>query len=161
MNHLANRRILVVDDMPSIHEDFRKILAPADRTQPLDDLEFALFGSPAPVSAPVFELDSAFQGHEALAKLLAARDAGRPYALAFVDMRMPPGWDGVDTIEHLWQVDPWLKIVICTAYSDHSWDEVAQRLDRQDQLVILRKPFEPAAVTQLATDLTGGETQRV
>src|SRR5438128_5011806 len=117
MNTLQNRNILLVDDMPSMHEDFRKILAARPAAGDLDDVEAALFGQAAPLSVDGFELDSAYQGHEGVAKVEASVQAGRPYAMAFVDMRMPPGWDGVETIERLWRVDPQVQIVICTAYS--------------------------------------------
>ena len=83
-----------------------------------------------------------------------AREQGRPYAMAFVDMRMPPGWDGVETIEHLWSVDPALQVVICTAYSDHQWDQVTRRLRHSEKLLILRKPFDMIEVKQLADSLT-------
>jgi two-component system, NtrC family, sensor kinase len=160
-----NRRILLADDMPTIHADFRKILVPQvhERAE-LGAVEAALFGDEPreAVNAVTFELDSAYQGQEALAMVQAALAAGRPYALAFVDMRMPPGWDGVQTIEHLWQADPRLQVVICTAYSDTSWDEVLARLDVRDRLLILKKPFDPIEVRQLADSLTAkwGLTQQ-
>ena len=78
---------------------------------------------------------------------------GRPFSVAFVDMRMPPGWDGVETIEHIWQTDPEVQIVICTAYSDHAWEDVIRRLGNQEKLLILRKPFDNIEVQQLATAL--------
>src|SRR5205085_8835472 len=114
MTTLENRRILLVDDMPTIHEDFRKILAPQSPAKSaLDAARAALFGDePVADAAPQFELDSAYQGQEGLAKVQASLDKGLPYAMAFVDMRMPPGWDGVETIERLWQVDPRLQVVI-------------------------------------------------
>src|SRR6185369_6863778 len=117
----------------------------------------ALFGDdapPAPAGSAPFELDSAYQGQEGLAKVEAALQAGRPYAMAFVDMRMPPGWDGVETIEQLWRADPRLQVVICTAYSDSSWEEVLRRLDAGDRLLILKKPFDNIEVRQLANALT-------
>jgi two-component system NtrC family sensor kinase len=83
-----------------------------------------------------------------------AMNADRPYAVAFVDMRMPPGWDGVETVEHLWQEDPELQVVICTAFSDHAWEDVIQRLNKNDKLLILRKPFDNIEVWQLANSLT-------
>ncbi|NLT55353.1 MAG: EAL domain-containing protein [Actinomycetales bacterium] len=152
-----NRRILLVDDAPAIHEDFAKILggrSPA--TSRLDDLEAELFGSDAPRdrTATGFQLDSAFQGREALAMVRASLTADRPYALAFVDMRMPPGWDGVETIERIWECDPRIQVVICTAYSDHSWHDVLHRLDVSDRLLVLKKPFEEIEVLQLANALT-------
>jgi two-component system NtrC family sensor kinase len=155
MNTPQNRRILLVDDMPALHEDFRKILvplAPVDESLIAD--EAALFGDEPEYAATAFELDSAFQGQEALAKVQTSLEMGLPYAMAFVDMRMPPGWDGVQTIERLWQADARLQIVICTAYSDHAWDAVLARLDTRDRLLILKKPFDAIEVRQLANTLT-------
>ena len=154
MNPSENRRILLVDDTPAIHEDYRKILASDAAASDLDEAEISLFGEPAHTAAIRFELDSAYQGAEASDKVGASLLANRPYAMAFVDMRMPPGWDGVETIEHLWQEDPELQIVICTAYSDYSWREVLSRLDVRDRLLILKKPFDAIEVYQFASALT-------
>jgi signal transduction histidine kinase/DNA-binding response OmpR family regulator len=74
--------------------------------------------------------------------------------MAFVDMRMPPGWDGVETTLELWKVAPDLQIVICTAYSDYSWDDLLAKIDGSDRLVILKKPFDTIEVLQLANALT-------
>jgi signal transduction histidine kinase len=147
---MNNRRILLVDDMPSIHEDFRKILDPASDFGDLDSAAAALFDTDAKPRRENFELDSAYQGREALALVEASVAAGCPYAMAFVDMRMPPGWDGVETIEHLWRVDANLQVVICTAYTDHPWEEVLARLDVQDRLLVVKKPFDMIEVSQLA-----------
>ncbi|KQV61045.1 ATPase [Pelomonas sp. Root1217] len=151
-----NRRILLVDDMPAIHEDFRKILMPpASEHAQLSAVEAALFGDEdSGLPQIVFELDSAYQGQEGLSRLEAALNENRPYAMAFVDMRMPPGWDGVQTIEHLWRCDPRLQVVICTAYADGSWADILARLDVSDRLLILKKPFDAIEVFQLATALT-------
>ncbi|MGA0612669.1 EAL domain-containing protein [Caldimonas sp. KR1-144] len=146
-------RILLVDDLPSIHQDFRKILAPAVHDD-LAAIEASLFGEKPAAAGPVFELDSAYQGEEALGMLQSALGAGRPYELAFVDMRMPPGWDGVQTIERLWRVDPRLQVVICTAFADHAWSDVLRRLNGNDSLLILKKPFDAIEVSQLARALT-------
>jgi PAS domain S-box-containing protein len=156
MSQAQNRRILLIDDMPSIHEDFRKILASRPATSALDGFETALFGlaeAPSPGGGG-YALDSAYQGREGVAMAEAALQAGRPYAMAFVDMRMPPGWDGVETIERLWRIDPQVQVVICTAYSDHAWEDVLTRLDVQDRLLILKKPFDMIEVSQLARMLT-------
>jgi signal transduction histidine kinase len=150
----ANRRILLVDDLANIHEDFRKILCPPAAATDLDVDEAVLFGAPTNSSSIRFEMDSAFQGAEALEKVSASLLADRPYAMAFLDMRMPPGWDGVETAEHLWQVDPRLQIVFCTAFSDHSWSDVLTRLDARDRLLILKKPFDPIEAFQFANALT-------
>ncbi|MBI1759194.1 MAG: hybrid sensor histidine kinase/response regulator [Actinobacteria bacterium] len=101
-----------------------------------------------------FEMDSAFQGRDGFRMARVAREEGRPYALAFVDVRMPPGWDGITTIEHLWSEDPTLQVVICTAYSDYGWDETLQRLGSPQNLLILKKPFDSAEALQLAYALS-------
>ena len=139
----ANRRILVVDDNQAIHQDFRKILCAPPASTTLDAMEAALFGgaATAPVD-PGFEVDSAFQGEEGLARVKAAVAEGRPYALAFVDIRMPPGLDGVETVSRLWEVDPDLQVVLCSAYADYSWEEMTQKLGLSQRLLILRKPFD-------------------
>lgn len=153
MNLPTNSRILLIDDTPSIHEDFRKLLV--RRTAPeLDATEASLFGKPVYPARRSFELDQARHGREGVAMVRAALESGRPYAVAFVDMRMPPGWDGVETIERLWAIDPDVQVVICTAYSDHAWDEVMARLDVRDRLLVVKKPFDPIEVSQLAGTLT-------
>jgi diguanylate cyclase (GGDEF)-like protein/PAS domain S-box-containing protein len=150
-----NRRILLVDDLPSIHEDFRKVLCPPTDTTHLDADEALIFGQQTTSTASIrFQMDSAFQGADALEKVRASLLVGNPYAMAFIDMRMPPGWDGVETVEHLWLAEPRLQIVLCTAYSDYSWAEVLSRLDVRDRLLILKKPFDPIEVYQFANALT-------
>ena len=149
-----NRRILVIDDNTAIHDDLRKILLGEVKTQEnLRDDEELLFGA-APVTITKFEIDSAYQGQEGLAKLEQSLAEGRPYAMAFVDVRMPPGWDGVETIDHLWRAYPNLQVVLCTAYSDYSWNDMHRRLGRSEKLLILKKPFDNIEVMQLAHALT-------
>lgn len=150
-----NRRILIIDDNASIHDDFRKILSPASDPEGLHHARAALFGE-VPTLPPQtqYELDFASQGREGFGLVQAAVQIGKPYALVFVDMRMPPGWDGLETIEHLWYVDPDVQVVICTAYSDHPWEDVSRRIGDTDRLLILMKPFNSVEVVQLASSLT-------
>ena len=153
----ANRRILLVDDNPAIHEDFRKVLLDSQvRNDALDDAEAMLFEEKprAKHQSARFTIDSAFQGQEALKKVQEAIAAGEPYALAFMDVRMPPGWDGIETIWRLWQEDPSLQIVVCTAFSDYSWEAMTEKLGISDNLVLLKKPFDSAEVLQVAHALT-------
>lgn len=151
---LTNRRILIIDDTPSIHQDFRKILGPdTEGEQSLAGTEEALFGTQQPARL-TFQLDSAYQGQEALEMVKRAQAEGRPYAMAFTDMRMPPGWDGLETIEQLWKIDPHLQIALCTAYSDYSWEDMAERLEFGDQLLVLKKPFDSLEIRQMASALT-------
>ncbi|MCC6747805.1 MAG: SpoIIE family protein phosphatase [Deltaproteobacteria bacterium] len=151
-----NRRILVIDDNPAIHDDIRKVLMPATpRLAELSALEAELFGGEQ-VAGPEasFELESAFQGQQGLTLLEDAVAAHRPYAMAIVDVRMPPGWDGVETTGHLWKADPRLYVVLCTAYSDYSWDETVRALGQTERLLILKKPFDTVELLQLAHALT-------
>ncbi len=149
-------RILVVDDNPSIHKDFQIILLEERSNSQLDALRAEVFGGKAgeDKTNDVYQLDFASQGEEGFEKVKQALDANEPYQVAFVDMRMPPGWDGLQTIEQIWQVDPLLQIVICTAYSDYSWEEINKKLGKSANLLILKKPFDSAEVTQLAAALT-------
>ncbi|WP_272426854.1 response regulator [Polyangium jinanense] len=150
-----NRRILVVDDSDSIHRDFQEILKHRMYTYDLDAMEASIFGGHTAASPVLgFELSFASQGAEALEKVRKARDVAAPYALAFVDMRMPPGWDGLETLTHLWAEDPTLQAVICSAYSDHSWADITAKLGVTDRFLILKKPFDPVEVRQIACALT-------
>jgi PAS domain S-box-containing protein len=157
MNLMQNNRILVVDDNPAIHTDFKKILREsATRSEQLDSAEAILFGDilKGPSEIQDFEIDSAMQGRDGLAMVRQAVEAGRPYATAFVDVRMPPGWDGIETVARMWEVQPDLQVVICTAYSDYSWEDMMRRFGRSDNLLILKKPFDNVEVLQLAHALT-------
>ncbi|HXN80914.1 MAG TPA: ATP-binding protein [Myxococcales bacterium] len=158
---LPNRRLLVVDDNQAIHEDIRKVFRPVPGGESeLARLETELFGvKSAPLEEP-FEIDSAFQGEEALAMVQRSNRDGCPYALAFVDMRMPPGWDGLETISRIWAIDPDLQVVICTAFSDCSWTEMVHKLGRHSGLLILKKPFDTIEVMQLAHTLSAKWTLR-
>ena len=150
-----NRRILVVDDNPLIHKDFRKILLSDPSQSKVDELEEAFFGEQAQrPPRPTFEIESAMQGMDGYSKVLEAIDKNEPYSVAFVDMQMPPGWNGLKTIREIWGVDPNIQVVICTAYSDESWNEICEQLGHTDQLLILKKPFDNVEVLQLATSLT-------
>ena len=158
MNHsnaLKNNRILIIDDNPAIHEDIRKILSGGERNVALGSTKALLFGDDQPESDQTrFEIDSAHQGQEGLEMVQRAVEAGRPYAMAFVDVRMPPGWDGVETISHIWKGHPDLQVVICTAYPDYSWEEMVRQIGKTDSLVILKKPFDNIEVLQLAHAMT-------
>jgi signal transduction histidine kinase len=152
----ANRRILVIDDNESIHQDFRKILNPSTPGRSaLASAAAELFGSTAAGRPEAqFEIDSAFQGQEGLEMVREACEDKRPYAMAFVDVRMPPGWDGIETIRRIWEEYPDLQVVVCTAYSDYSLDQIISSLGRTDRLLILKKPFDAIEVLQLADALT-------
>jgi predicted signal transduction protein with EAL and GGDEF domain len=160
---ITNNRVLVIDDNRAIHDDFRKILGGNSARQGLASIESALFGDAAPDEAAAaavsmarlpMRIDGATQGEEGLALVKNAREQGDPYAVAFVDMRMPPGWDGLRTVREIWKVDPNLNIVICTAFSDQSWGEIESTAGDGDRLLVLKKPFEPIEVRRLAATLS-------
>jgi two-component system sensor histidine kinase/response regulator len=156
INPDRNRRILVIDDNQAIHQDFRKILAPTkSRNNKLAAAEAALFDDTEPqIALPEFQIDSAYQGQEGLDLIEKSLEEDYPYAMAFVDVRMPPGWDGVETTAKIWEKYPDLQVVICTAYSDYSWEEMLKKFGYSDRLVILKKPFDNIEVLQLAISMT-------
>ena len=152
-----SKRILVIDDNRAIHADFRKVLNCGPKvTDNFGDAETALFGEASEDTNDgfSFQIDSAYQGNEGLALVEQSLKKGEPYAMAFVDVRMPPGLDGIETTARIWEIDPDLQIVICTAYSDYSWTEMQRKLGQTDRLVILKKPFDRIEVAQLASSLT-------
>jgi len=155
-NGACNRNILVIDDNQAIHQDFRKILdAGQEDKSALSAVETALFGETENTPLrPTFKLDSAFQGQEGVSLVCKAQEENRPYAMAFVDMRMPPGLDGLETAAKIWEQNPDMQIVICSAYSDYSWNEMLEKLGQSDRWVILKKPFDNIEVLQLANALT-------
>lgn len=156
MTNMALLKIIVIDDNKAIHKDFIKTLSFTETTAQ-SDIEKKLFGDIPPKNKnilPHFQIDTALQGQEGVKLIKQAFKDGNPYALAFVDIRMPPGWDGIETIKHIWKVDPEIQMVICTAYSDYSWEETVEHLGKKDNLLILKKPFDNISVRQLAYSLT-------
>ncbi|WP_437720002.1 response regulator [Sorangium sp. So ce861] len=156
---LHRTRILVVDDNAAIHSDFQRILKVGPQRSSLEEHEAELFGDlDALMTLPVVELDVeltlAHQGEEGVELVRQARARGEPYAVAFVDFRMPPGIDGVETIHRIFEEDPDVQAVFCTAYTDLSWKEIASRLSQVDRYLILKKPFEPVEVRQMAAALS-------
>jgi CheY-like chemotaxis protein len=148
-------RVLVIDDNTAIHEDFRKILCVGESdVRQIENELFADKNAPKTAERIPFRVDVAAQGQDGLSCVERAMQENDPYTLAFVDVRMPPGWDGLETIERVWKVCPEMQVVICSAYSDFSWDEIIARFGYTDNLLILKKPFESAEVLQLSHALT-------
>ncbi|HET6879643.1 MAG TPA: ATP-binding protein, partial [Pirellulales bacterium] len=158
----ASRRLLIIDDNKDIHADFRKVFdgLRVGGSTSIDLLEADLFGSDSDVGAAAsndtllqIEVHSAYQGEDGVKMALEAARRGQPYYMAFVDVRMPPGIDGVQTIKQLWQELPDLQCVICTAYSDYDWSQISAELGHSSNLLILKKPFDAVEVLQLAQSL--------
>jgi DNA-binding NtrC family response regulator len=144
-NPLYNHRILIIDDFVSTHDLFRKILAKPSNPDNPEDRDS---------KKPTFEVTSASNGEDGLFLIEDALREGRPYAMAFVDVRMAPGWDGVQTVCKIWEKYPDLQVVMCTAYADYSWEEMVKPMGDLDRLVILHKPFDRSEVLQLAVSMT-------
>ena len=152
MEHQRNKRILVIDDQESILEDFRKIFGVDEKAAPLRNARAAFFGEEEAVTEPpTFIVTTASQGEEGVHLVREAVTEGQPFAMAFVDVRMPPGLDGVQAIREIWRTDPNVQVVICTAYSDYTFEEIISALGSTDRLLILKKPFDPVEVRQLAS----------
>lgn len=153
-------KILIIDDNPQIHHDFRKILTNAKSDDDINALRNKIFAEEN-ISAqknypllPEFKIDTALQGQEGVHMIQKALAEHKPYALAFVDIRMPPGWNGLETIKHILELDQDIQIVIYTAYSDYSWEEMIAELGKSDNILILKKPFDLIAIRQVACALT-------
>ena len=152
----TERRILTLDDNPDILSDYRKVLLQETVDENFAAIEASLFSTTAePSAAKVkYQIDSANQGQEGLEMVRAAIESNRPYSCAFIDVRMPPGWDGIETAQRIWEIAPDLPIVLCTAYSDYSWSEISEQLKRTDQLLVLKKPFDSIELRQIAAAQT-------
>lgn len=153
-------RILIVDDTPSIHDDFLKILSPMRKSVAIDQAANALFGESTQSDLHQYlnyEVDSAFQGEDALNMIEQAAAEQRGYDLVFMDVRMPPGMDGIKTIARIWDKYPHMEIVICTAYSDYSWAHIVKILGPSEHLLVLKKPFDADEAQQMAL----AQTQKV
>lgn len=146
-----NKRVLVIDDHRSVQKALRKHLGGENHKHPaLNEAQRSLlFGEPRAGQAPAYEVDSAYNGQEGLEMVYQSLAENRPYSVAFVDIRLPQGWDGLETITKIWKIAPDLQVVVCTGYSDYSWEEIVGRLGDPDNMAILRKPFEREEVLQL------------
>ncbi|SRR5579883_423073 len=154
----SNNRILIIDDQTEIHEDIRKILSFKTESSEFDKIEEKLFdrieNKPEKnINPPSYKIDSAYEGKEGFELVKKACELGKPYALAFVDVRIPTGWDGIETIKHIWKKDPNIQIIICTAHSDYSWKSIVVQLGVSDNYLILKKPFDPIEIIQIASAL--------
>ncbi|MCI5147025.1 MAG: response regulator, partial [Candidatus Electrothrix sp. AR3] len=153
-NRYSSGRILIIDDNLEIHHDIKKIFQPPSESNELNALASAITGQVLPVENHAqLELDSAFQGDEAVSMVRQAKQDKKPYALAYVDMRIPPGPDGLAIIRQLQEEDAQLQYVIITAYSDYSWQDISKVLISADNLLVIKKPFESIEIRQAADAL--------
>ena len=166
MNNLSTaaasyqRRVLIVDDQQHIHDTFDRVFASSKRVDDaLSNFEDMFLGGgkledEADCIKAEYFLAHAHSGEHGVELVEKSVRDNSKFAVAFVDMRMPNGMDGLETIEKLWSIDPDLQVVVCTAHSDHAWESVLERLGCNDQLLLLKKPFERDEARQLALALS-------
>ncbi len=156
-------RILVIDDNPAIYEDFCKVLCPGTKpSKALLALTSELFDeAPQTNEVTSYRIEYAQRGQDGARMVHAGLEQNDPYVIAFVDMRMPNGWNGLETISNLWQADSRLQVVLCTAYSDYSWQEIRERLSTRDRFLILKKPFDNIEVQQMVETMINRQEAEV
>lgn len=154
-NDSWNYRVLIVDDQEEIHNDFEEMLASGSTKRATDELAAAFVAQSDKPVLPQFELSHAASGEEACAMVKAAQESNRPFALAYVDVRMPPGTDGVETVRQIRQFERDLEIVIMTAYSDKTLPEIVNDMELLHKLLYIRKPFSREEIQQITLSLTG------
>jgi two-component system, NtrC family, sensor kinase len=159
---MKNRRILIVDDQEDLRELISNFIVKTGIEKPtsiVEKMQAKLSSSSMDIPKPTvknidYQVSTAENGITAYKMVQSALEKGLPYALIFLDMRMPPGWDGLETMKKIFKVDQKVQIVLCTAYSDYSWREIVDQIGRRNNLLILKKPFDRMEVAQLALALT-------
>jgi two-component system sensor histidine kinase/response regulator len=153
---MKESRVIIIDDMEGIHADITALFK-STKNSILDALRQDIFGPSSELSTSArdlnFEFHSAFQGEQGYELVKDSIEKGNPYSVAIVDMRMPPGWDGLQTIQKIREVDPNIEIIICSAYSDYSWREIAENLGVNSKHLFLSKPFEAIEMKQMVVNL--------
>ena len=150
-----NTRVLIVDDQAEIHSDFQEILSKPDNQIASDDLAdvFLPVDSENSKLTPTFELTHASSGDEAYQIVKAAKEGDRPFAVAYIDIRMPPGMDGIETIRRIREFEKNLEIVIMTAYTDKPLHEIVRNMELLHKLLYIRKPVAREEIQQITLSL--------
>jgi diguanylate cyclase (GGDEF)-like protein len=154
-------RVLVVDDEADVRDAYRQILQATEVSEDIAsfrELRARLFQrgadrARAKRSGPTFDAVFCDQAEEAVDAVQQALAEDHPFAVVFLDMRMPPGRDGVWAATRIRELDPAVEIVICTAYSDVDPAEIGGFAPPEDKLSFLQKPFHPHEVRQMAIAL--------
>ena len=151
-----NHRVLIVDDEAGIHSDFKDMLNPSSTQALTDQLAKTLLDEDSEHKTsflPNFELLHATSGEEACDIIRAAKASNRPIAAAYIDVRMPPGIDGVEAIRRIRQIEKDIELVIMTAYTDKPLPEIVRDMELLHKLLYIRKPFAPEEVQQITLAL--------
>ena len=148
-----NYRVLVVDDQQEIHHDFEEMLTPGFAGASTDDLAGAFASEVDESFLPKFELLHARSGSEAYNTVRTAIETGDPIAVAYIDIRMPPGMDGIETTRRIRTVDPNIEIVLMSAYTDKSLGEIVHEMQLLHKLLYIRKPFAREEIQQITLSL--------
>jgi CheY-like chemotaxis protein len=150
-------RILAVDDDAGLLDDYRRILNPG--TGPRDESLFAQLESDLIGAAvghkrfPEIDVATATQGHAAVDAVRAALDEGRPFAVAFIDLYLARGLDGLRAAEQIRALDSDIHIVLVSAKAELHPVEMSERVPPADQLFFVNKPFHAAEIQQLVLAL--------
>ncbi|MGH6933634.1 MAG: ATP-binding response regulator [Dongiaceae bacterium] len=151
-------RILIADDEPSMLNAYGSVLlsdsAASVDDDRLDELESELFGGRSRPVGQRYELVMCQQGEQAISAVKKAESEGRPFSVAFLDVRMPPGINGVETAREIRAIDPDLNIVFVTAYSDTDPRDISRMVPPVERLFYVAKPFQPQELQQFASALS-------
>ncbi len=148
-----NYRVLVVDDQREIHQDFEEMLTPGLTGSSTDDLAEAFAPEVDESFLPKFQLLHARGGSEAYDIVKAAIEADDPIAVAYIDIRMPPGMDGIETTRRIRTVDTNIEIVLMSAYTDKSLSDIVREMELLHKLLYIRKPFAREEIQQITLSL--------
>ncbi|MBU2513296.1 response regulator [bacterium] len=169
-------RILIVDDEKSILQSYRSILEKEDDLKSIEETGSALFEHQKAetiteieiilgnddsfiiieeeLSTEGYEIVEATQGMDAVKLVEKSLKENYPFSLVYMDVRMPPGIDGVEAAKLIRELDPNIEIVIMTAYADYNLEEVINKVGNPDRLLYFNKPFNTEQITNLTTSLT-------
>lgn len=152
-----NRRILIVDDEPKILDELQKVLSPGERgNTELNELENRLFNNEKVNRRKVtcYDVCCCRQGDEAVEQVRDSIQQNKPFSVAFIDIRMPPGIDGVTTAEEIRKLDANIQLVMMTGFSDFDISEISHRIPPEDKLLYMQKPIHSQEIRQFALALT-------
>ena len=155
LSNYDNNRVLIVDDQEDIHDDFEEMLKPNLSARSTDELAAAFIHEKDKPFLPAFELLHATGGEEACEIVQKAKESNHPIAIAYIDIRMPPGIDGIETIRRIRKIDRDIEIVIMTAYTDKPLSEIIHEMELLHKVLYIRKPFAHEEIQQIALSLVG------